>query len=92
MPSSTMESVSRTMEPNHPEIHPIDKIARARAQLDSLLAVLAIYYDQEDDGGDTLNPQVLRGYVWQMEQNVEMIEDGLSGLLTEKVSQRSALS
>lgn len=76
------------MTRNHPELHSIDKMTRARAQLDSMLALLSVYYEQEEDGGDTLSPQVLRGYVWQMEQNVEMIEDGISELLSERALER----
>ncbi|KXS53946.1 MAG: hypothetical protein AWU57_1658 [Marinobacter sp. T13-3] len=84
------------MKLNQSDLDPIDEITRARAQLDSLLAVLAVYYDQEEDGGDTLSPSVLRGYVWQMEQNVETIEHGLNELLQERTSKherdRSSLS
>jgi len=55
-----------------------DRITRAHDQMKAMLLMLAVYYDNAEQGTtDTLPARTLGNYVWQLEQNLEAIKLGL---------------
>src|SRR5690554_7770995 len=50
-----------------PHLVDIDALSRQASHLDSMVAMLNHYFESTADGGDELSPELLTGYLWQMQ-------------------------
>lgn len=53
-----------------PHLVDIDSLTRQSEHLDALIAMLHHYFDSAAQGGDTLSPELLSGYLWQMQHTI----------------------
>ena len=60
-----------------PHMVNIDDLSRQACHLDSLVAMLHHYFDSAADGGDTLSPELLSGYLWQMQHTIFELKDSI---------------
>lgn len=60
-----------------PHMVDIDALSRQACHLDSLVAMLHHYFDSAADGGDTLSPELLSGYLWQMQHTIFELKDSI---------------
>jgi len=58
-----------------PHLVDIDALIRQSTHLDSMVAMLHQYFDSVNDGGDIISPELLSGYLWQMQHTIFELKD-----------------
>lgn len=53
-----------------PHLVDTDALNRQACHLDSMVAMLHQYFDSVAEGGDSLSPELLSGYLWQMQHTI----------------------
>lgn len=61
-----------------PHMVDIDALNRQANHLDSMVAMLHLYFDSAADGGDELSPALLSGYLWQLQHTVSELKGSIS--------------
>jgi hypothetical protein len=60
-----------------PHLVDIDALSRQASHLDSMVAMLNHYFESTADGGDELSPELLTGYLWQMQCTIFDLKDSI---------------
>jgi len=60
-----------------PHLVDIDALSRQASHLDSMVAMLNHYFESTADGGDQLSPELLSGYLWQMQCTIFDLKDSI---------------
>lgn len=60
-----------------PHLVDIDALTRQATHLESMVAMLQLYFDSEAEGGDRLPPELLSGYLWQMQCTIFELKDSI---------------
>ncbi|MBY5963761.1 hypothetical protein [Marinobacter nauticus] len=58
-----------------PHLVDIDALTRQASHLDSMVAMLHLYFDSVTEGGDKISPELLSGYLWQMQHTIFELKD-----------------
>lgn len=68
-----------------PHMVDIDHLNMQAIHLDSLTAMLHLYLDSAEDGGDTLSHELVSGYLWQMQHTISELKESIRETSANKI-------
>lgn len=65
----------------------IDHLNMQAIHLESLTAMLQLYFDSAEDGGDEISHDLLSGYLWQMQHTISELKESIRETSDNKIPQ-----